>query len=151
MNTSSACTDTPNSSPANWAFLPPSLIEFGYSSILHDVGKVHIPDAILAKPGPSPHEERQIINEHPVAGERILGHNPFFACARRIARGHHENWDGSGYPDHLSRYGICVESRIVHVADVFDALTSHRPYKAAWGTAEALRAIRRIKWKSLRP
>jgi len=125
--------------------------EFGYSAILHDVGKVHIPDAILAKPGPLTEEERRLINEHPVAGERILGHNPFFARARRIARSHHENWDGSGYPDALSRYGICVEARIVHVADVFDALTSHRPYKAAWGQTEALRAISDMSGQAFDP
>ncbi|MGN6366763.1 MAG: HD domain-containing phosphohydrolase [Phycisphaerae bacterium] len=125
--------------------------EYGYSSILHDVGKVHIPDAILHKPGALSDEERKIINEHPLAGERILGRNPFFACARRIARHHHENWDGSGYPDNLSRYGISVEARIVHVADVFDALTSRRPYKAAWGHVEALRAIGEMTGKAFDP
>jgi HD-GYP domain-containing protein (c-di-GMP phosphodiesterase class II) len=126
-------------------------LEFGYSSILHDVGKVHIPDAILAKPGSLTDEERKVINEHPVAGERILGQNPFFAAARRIARAHHENWDGSGYPDGLSRYGISAEARIVHVADVFDALTSRRPYKAAWGQPEALRAIGEASGKAFDP
>lgn len=125
--------------------------EFGYSSVLHDVGKVHIPDAILTKPGPLTDEERRIINEHPVAGERILGHNPFFSVARRIARGHHENWDGSGYPEGLSRYAICTEARIVHVADVFDALTSSRPYKAAWGQTEALRAVGELSGKAFDP
>jgi len=125
--------------------------QFGYSSILHDVGKVHIPDAILTKPGALTEDERRIINEHPIAGERILGHNPFFASARRIARSHHENWDGSGYPDGLSRYAISVEARVVHVADVFDALTSRRPYKAAWGQPEALRAIGEMSGKSFDP
>jgi HD-GYP domain-containing protein (c-di-GMP phosphodiesterase class II) len=125
--------------------------QFGYSSVLHDVGKVHIPDAILAKPGSLTEEERKIINEHPAAGERILGANPFFASARRIARAHHENWDGSGYPEGLSRYGICAEARIVHVADVYDALTSRRPYKAAWGQTEALRAIGEASGKAFDP
>jgi response regulator RpfG family c-di-GMP phosphodiesterase len=132
-------------------FMAAEVQEFGYSSILHDVGKVHIPDAILQKPAKLTDEERAIINEHPLAGERILGHNPFFACARRIARQHHENWDGSGYPDRLSRYAISVESRVVHVADVFDALTSQRPYKAAWGHVEAIRAISEGSGKSFDP
>jgi putative two-component system response regulator len=125
--------------------------QFGYSSILHDVGKVHIPDAILTKPGALTEEERRVINEHPIAGERILGQNPFFSSARRIARSHHENWDGSGYPDGLSRYSISVEARIVHVADVFDALTSRRPYKAAWEHAEALRAIGEMSGRGFDP
>ncbi len=132
-------------------FMATEVQEFGYSSILHDVGKVHIPDAILQKPAKLTDEERAVINEHPLAGERILGHNPFFAAARRIARNHHENWDGSGYPDNLSRYAICVEARIVHVADVFDALTSRRPYKAAWGHTEAIRAIGEGSGKSFDP
>jgi hypothetical protein len=132
-------------------FMAVEVEQFGYSSILHDVGKVHIPDAILTKPAKLTDEERQVINEHPIAGERILGANPFFACARRIARSHHENWDGSGYPDRLSRHAISVEARIVHVADVFDALTSRRPYKAAWEHAEALRAIGEMSGKAFDP
>ena len=67
-----------------------------------------------------------------MVGERILADKPFFARARRIARSHHENWDGSGYPDALAQHEIPLEARIVHLADVFDALTSPRVYKHAW-------------------
>jgi putative two-component system response regulator len=77
-----------------------------------------------------------------VIGERILADNAFFARARRIARSHHENWDGSGYPDATSRAEIPVEARIVHLADVFDALTSPRVYKHAWRPDDAAGVIR---------
>ena len=70
-----------------------------YAGVLHDVGKMHVPDHILKKPGPLTPDEMKTMQEHTVWGERILGEKPFFAAARRIARSHHENWDGSGYPD----------------------------------------------------
>jgi putative nucleotidyltransferase with HDIG domain len=113
----------------------------GYSSILHDIGKIHIPDGILTKPGPLDADERRRMQEHTLVGERILLTNPFFERARKIARGHHENWDGSGYPDNLSRDVIPIEARIVHVADVFDALTHDRVYKKAWSASAAVEAI----------
>lgn len=115
--------------------------EIGYSSILHDIGKIHIPDQILKKPGPLTPEERTICQQHTVLGERILSDKPFFLRARRIARWHHENWDGSGYPDGLSGYAIPLEARIVHLADVYDALTSPRVYKAAWSPFDAYAVI----------
>ena len=104
----------------------------GYSAILHDVGKIHVPDHILKKPGPLTDEERRVIQEHTLAGEHILSVKPFFNVARRIARHHHENWDGSGYPDRAAGADIPVEARIVHLADVYDALTTPRVYKRAW-------------------
>jgi len=112
--------------------------EIGYSSILHDVGKMMVPDQILRKPAKLTPEEREIIQEHTLAGERILSTKPFFAAARRIARSHHENWDGSGYPDQIRGDAIPLEARIVHVADVFDALTAERVYKPAWPMDKAL-------------
>jgi len=113
----------------------------GYSAILHDVGKIHVPDHILKKPGPLTEEERAAIQEHTVAGERILAESPFFEMARQIARSHHENWDGSGYPDRAGRLEIPVEARIVHLADVYDALTTTRVYKSAWTTEDAAGVI----------
>jgi putative nucleotidyltransferase with HDIG domain/PAS domain S-box-containing protein len=113
----------------------------GYSAILHDIGKIHVPDDILTKPGPLDDQERARMQQHTLAGERILLKNPFFERARKIARSHHENWDGSGYPDGLSRDVIPIESRIVHVADVFDALTHNRVYKKAWTLDAAVDAI----------
>jgi putative two-component system response regulator len=117
----------------------------GYSAILHDVGKIHIPDEILTKPGPLDDHERARMQLHTLAGERILSTNPFFDRSRRIARAHHENWDGSGYPDGLARDRIPVEARIVHLADVFDALTHARVYKRAWGRDEAVGTIVKAK------
>jgi len=122
--------------------LAPSVAEtIGYASVLHDVGKMHIPDHILQKPGPLTPEERAVMQEHTIAGERILVDKPFFSCARRIARSHHENWDGSGYPDNLSGDAIPLEARIVHLADVYDALTNIRCYKPAWDESKAAECI----------
>jgi PAS domain S-box-containing protein len=113
----------------------------GYSAILHDVGKIHVPDHILKKPGPLTDDERRVIQEHTLAGERILSVKPFFGVARRIARHHHENWDGSGYPDRAAGGDIPVEARIVHLADVYDALTTPRVYKRAWDGYSAAAVI----------
>ncbi len=112
--------------------------EIGYCAILHDVGKMTVPDRILQKPGKLTAEERKLMEEHTLSGERILSTKAFFAVARQIARSHHENWDGSGYPDGLRGDAIPLPARIVHVADVFDALTNARVYKAAWPLERAL-------------
>jgi len=111
--------------------------EIARAAILHDVGKLHVPDKILKKPGPLSDEERAVMEQHTLAGERILPDRAHFASARRVARSHHENWDGSGYPDRLKEDQIPLEARIVHLADVYDALTSARPYKRAWSDQEA--------------
>lgn len=113
----------------------------GRAAIVHDVGKMHVPDEILKKPGPLTPEERQVMQQHTVAGERILSGGPFFATARRIARNHHENWDGSGYPDGLAGHAIPLEARIVHIVDVFDALVNERVYKPAWPVERAVAEI----------
>jgi PAS domain S-box-containing protein len=113
----------------------------GYSSILHDVGKIHVPDEILTKPGPLDERERARMQLHTLAGERILTGSSFFDRARRIARAHHENWDGSGYPDGLGGSEIPIEARIVHLVDVYDALTHDRVYKRAWSPPQALKVI----------
>ena len=115
--------------------------EVGIAAVLHDIGKLHVPDAILTKPGPLTAEERRVIEEHPAAGERILADKPFFSRARRVARGHHENFDGSGYPDRLAGDAIPIEARIVHLADVYDALTHPRSYKPAWQAERARQEV----------
>jgi len=112
-----------------------------YSSVLHDVGKLHVPDRILHKPGPLTDEERVELEQHTLIGERILPEKPFFDLARMIARSHHENFDGSGYPDGLKHDRIPQGARITHVADVFDALASKRVYKPAWTLGDAASEI----------
>jgi PAS domain S-box-containing protein len=124
--------------------------EIGVSSILHDVGKIHIPDSILRKPGPLRPEEMEIMKTHTLAGEKILS-SEFFQVARNIALYHHENYDGTGYPKGLKGAEIPIEARIAKVADVFDALTSKRPYKPAFSEEESLEKIRAMKGKALCP
>jgi len=125
--------------------------EIGYSAVLHDVGKIHVPDEILKKPGALSPDERRRMQEHTLVGERILGTGAFFVRARRIARSHHENWDGSGYPDALAGGAIPLEARIVHLADVYDALVHARVYKPAWTPDDAARAIREAGGRMFEP
>jgi putative two-component system response regulator len=118
------------------------------SSPLHDIGKVGIPDAILLKPGPLTREEMRIMQSHTTIGGDTLksvietheGHT-FLLMAMAIAYSHHEKWDGSGYPEGLRQQEIPVAARIVALADAYDAITSERPYKAAYDHAEAIRRI----------
>ncbi|MDT5286408.1 MAG: cyclic di-GMP phosphodiesterase, partial [Mycobacterium sp.] len=117
--------------------------DIGWSAMLHDVGKLHVPDRILLKPGPLMTDEWEIMRRHPVWGAEILAQGEGFEVARRIARWHHENIDGSGYPDGLRGENIPLEARIVRIADSFDAMTHARPYKPArsmeWALEELLR------------
>ena len=129
----------------------PEAERIGYSAVPHDVGKIHVPDYILKKPGPLTTEERSIMQSHAPTGETILSYQPFFAMARQIARSHHENWDGSGYPDGLAGEAIPLPARIVHLVDVFDALTSDRVYKSAWSTDAAAETIRAESGKHFDP
>ncbi len=111
-----------------------------HAAPMHDVGKIGIPDAVLLKPGKLNEEEWAIMRNHTLIGERILGKQPsrLLQLAARIARSHHEKWDGTGYPDGLAGTEIPHEVRIVTLADVFDALTSVRPYKEAWPIEKAV-------------
>jgi putative two-component system response regulator len=110
---------------------------------LHDVGKIGIPDAILYKPGPLTAEEFQVMSAHTTIGAQLLAgsQSSITGMAERIARSHHERWDGGGYPDRLCGEQIPIEARIVAVADFFDALTSDRPYRGAWSVARTMDAI----------
>ncbi|MEM1353421.1 MAG: HD domain-containing phosphohydrolase [Planctomycetota bacterium] len=119
----------------------PDAEHLGLSAILHDIGKIHIPDRVLKKPGPLTDDERDLIQTHPLAGEAILGNNPFFALARTIARHHHEDWNGRGYPDGLAGTDIPLAARIVRLVDVYDALRSPRIYKPSWSAEQALAEI----------
>ncbi|WP_430460646.1 HD-GYP domain-containing protein [Thalassolituus sp. LLYu03] len=111
---------------------------------MHDIGKIGIPDAILLKPGKLDPDEWAIMQTHARIGAEIIGDDGsrLLNMAREIALCHHEKWDGSGYPQGLQGESIPVEARIVAIADVFDALTSERPYKKAWSIEDATALIR---------
>lgn len=113
------------------------------ASSMHDIGKIGIPDHILLKPGKLDAQEWEIMQSHVNIGGEILGeHNSnLMALARSIALTHHEKWDGSGYPDALVGENIPIEGRIAAICDVFDALTSDRPYKKGWPIDEAVSYI----------
>ncbi len=113
------------------------------ASPMHDIGKIGIPDRILLKPSKLDDEEWVIMRTHPTVGSRILGHHsdPLLLAAYEIALTHHEKWDGSGYPNKLKGDEIPLFGRIAAIADVFDALTSVRPYKAAWPIEQAVAQI----------
>jgi ribonuclease P protein subunit RPR2 len=102
-------------------------IEFGF--LLHDIGKVAIPDAILYKPSALTDEERALMARHPVIGAEIVDGIEFLGEAALVVRFHHERWDGSGYPDGLAGEEIPINARVFSVADVLDALTTDRPYR----------------------
>jgi putative nucleotidyltransferase with HDIG domain len=112
---------------------------------LHDIGKIGVPDQILLKPAQLSAEEFQIMKRHSTIGAEILagGRSSLIRMAAQIAQHHHERWDGSGYPDGLSGEAIPLPARIVAVADVFDALTHPRPYRAAWQFPDVVKEIRR--------
>ncbi len=125
--------------------------EIGIASIMHDVGKIHVPDKILKKRGPLTEKEWRIMKYHTIAGEKILGTRPFYKTAREIARSHHERWDGAGYPDGLKGKKIPFAARIVSIADVYDALTHARVYKPAWPKEKAIAEIKTLSEKAFDP
>ena len=110
---------------------------------MHDIGKIGIPDHILLKQGKLTPDEFEIIKQHTVIGGRLLDHHPskFMQMSREVAMAHHEKWDGSGYPNGLVGESIPINGRISAIADVFDALTSTRPYKTAWTIERAVSYI----------
>lgn len=123
------------------------------ASPMHDIGKIGIPDAILLKPGKLAPDEWETMKMHPEIGARLLDGNDseLLTMAREIALSHHEKWDGSGYPAGLSGEEIPLPGRIAALADVFDALTSERPYKHAWKLEDAVELIRENRGKHFDP
>ncbi len=118
------------------------LINVQRGAILHDIGKMAIPDSILLKPGPLSAEEWNIIRQHPRYARELLSPISFVRPALDIPVYHHEKWDGTGYPDGLKENQIPLYARLFAVADVYDALTSNRPYRLAWTKEQAIAYIR---------
>jgi putative nucleotidyltransferase with HDIG domain len=130
-----------------WAGSPE--IEFGF--LLHDIGKVAIPDSILHKPEPLTPHERELIQQHPVTGWEIVRQVDFLGAASDVVRHHHEHWDGAGYPDGLSGEKIPLTARVFAVADTLDALTTDRPYRPASPFVEARALIHEARGTQFDP
>lgn len=119
------------------------------AALLHDLGKIGVPESILRKPGPLTTEEWEIMRRHPVTSAQIVAPLEFFGDGAVILRHHHERLDGSGYPDGLTGDGIPLGARIVAVADVYDALTSSRPYRPSFSHADAIQTLHDERGRTL--
>lgn len=117
------------------------LVHIRRGAILHDIGKVALPDKILFKPGPLLEEEWEVMRRHPEIAVELLSPVGYLAPALKIPHWHHEKWDGSGYPDRLQGEQIPFPARLFALADVYDALISNRPYRSAWSRGDAIRYI----------
>jgi putative nucleotidyltransferase with HDIG domain len=126
---------------ARLGLLRPDVEIIGQAGLLHDIGKIGVPEPVLRKPGALDPAEWTLMRRHPVTGAQIVAPFEHLAGAAIIIRHHHERQDGSGYPDGLKGDAIPLGARIVAVADVFDALTSERPYRAAMSRRAALELL----------
>jgi len=125
-------------------------LEYGF--LLHDIGKIGIPDGILRKPGPLDPKELEQMRFHPVLGERVLEQIPYLSgLARDVVACHHERWDGKGYPAGLAGTDIPMAARIFALADSFDAMTNDRPYRRALPVADAIDEIIRSSGSQFEP
>ncbi len=113
----------------------------GLTAVLHDIGKIRVPDSVLSNPGKLTVEEWEVMKQHTAWGHELLAGRPGFELAATIARSHHERWDGGGYPDGLSGEDIPEAATIVAVADSLDAMISDRPYRAGRSVAAAVREL----------
>ncbi len=114
------------------------LVPIRHGALLHDIGKMGVPESILHKPGPLDNDEWIIMRKHPEFGHDLLAPVPFMRAALDIPLAHHERWDGKGYPQMLKGEQIPLAARIFAVVDVWDSLISERPYRPAWTEANAL-------------
>jgi HD-GYP domain-containing protein (c-di-GMP phosphodiesterase class II) len=117
------------------------LVNIRWGGLLHDIGKMGVPDNILLKPGPLTDEEWIVMKKHPVLAFEMLSPIHYLRAALDIPYCHHEKWDGTGYPRGLKGEQIPLTARIFAVVDVYDALTSDRPYRKAWSTEKARQHI----------
>jgi len=115
-----------------------------YGFLLHDAGKIGVPEAILNKPGPLTAAEWRVMRMHPVIGHQMVDRIPFLTNAAEIVRSHHEMWDGSGYPEGLRGEAIPRPARVFTVVDAFDAMTTDRPYRAALPVERAIGELVRL-------
>ena len=124
-----------------------------HAALMHDIGKIGIPDHILRKPENLTQDEYAVVKTHCQIGADIIGfhESPLLGTCRTVALTHHERWDGQGYPNHLAGSDIPLAGRLTAVADVFDALTSDRPYKRAWDIDRALAEISAQRGHALDP
>jgi putative two-component system response regulator len=114
------------------------IVALNRGGVLHDVGKIAIPDSILLKKGPLTPEEMAIMKEHTIIGDRICRGLKSFALVIPIIRHHHEKFNGTGYPDGLKGQAIPITARILQIVDIYDALTTERPYMPAWSPEKSL-------------
>jgi HD-GYP domain-containing protein (c-di-GMP phosphodiesterase class II) len=132
--------------------LPPDEIDtLTQAALLHDIGKIGVPESVLRKRGALDQADWTLLRNHPLIGAQIVAPFDFFAGGALAIRHHHERWDGSGYPDGLAGAAIPLAARIVAVADVFDALTSDRPYRPALGRDAALQHLTDEAGRTLDP
>jgi ribonuclease P protein subunit RPR2 len=117
--------------------------QLSYGFLLHDIGKLAVPDAVLNKPGPLDEDEWRLLKQHPEQGAKILSAIPFLDGALDVVRHHHERWDGSGYPDGLQGEEIPLWARIFAVVDTVDAVTSDRPYRPGRPIGAAIHELRK--------
>ena len=124
-----------------------------HAAPMHDIGKIGIPDHIMLKPGKLTDEEFEVMKTHPQIGAEILGEadSDLLRIAKSVALTHHEKWNGKGYPNGLKGEEIPIEGRIVAIADVFDALTSKRPYKEAWSVEKTMDLMKREAGEHFEP
>jgi putative nucleotidyltransferase with HDIG domain len=124
---------------------------FRVAALLHDVGKIGVPDAVLTKTGPLAPEEFEYIRRHPAVGADILSHFAVFAAEAHLVRHHHERWDGKGYPDGLTGEESPTGARIIHVADCIDAMLMDRSYKSAYPVEKMLDELARCAGSQFDP
>jgi HD-GYP domain-containing protein (c-di-GMP phosphodiesterase class II) len=127
------------------------LVHIRRGALLHDIGKMGLPDSILLKPSGLSAEEWVVMRQHPMYAYRLLNNIPYLRAAMDIPYSHHESWDGSGYPRGLKGEEIPLAARIFAVVDVWDALLSERPYRPAWPNDDVRRYLRSQSRKQFDP